>query len=120
MTNDAVDALLNIRESEFRLLSSPLIDGETEEQRVAKLYVLRGAGEYEEGILKTRPGIYAEVSRRFPGLVGLALSGARRVTERIRAKYTEEINQNEANRIRLDDRNSREQGSFSFANPDNP
>ena len=48
-----------------------------------RLYILRGAEAYGENIFKNRFDIYAYISQRSPGLVGLALSWAGGVTERI-------------------------------------
>lgn len=58
------------------------------------MYILRGAEAYGENIFKNRSDIYAYISQRSPGLVGLALSWAggvqKEFEQSVRKKQTKE------------------------------
>ena len=116
LKNDALSVIITLKDNEFKLANSPLLENETEEKRISKLFVVRGGLSYVERLIRQSEGTAAKLrTGRFQGIFGLDVSGGQTAIERIRQRYQAEINNNPNNIIKLSDKHSK-QGAFSNGN----
>lgn len=116
LNNDAMSVIISLKNREFELSNDPLLENETEEKRISKLFVVRGGLSYVERLIRQSDGTTTKLrAGGFQGIFGLDVSGGRTAIERIRQRYQAEINNNPNNVIKLSDKHS-EQGAFSNGN----
>lgn len=112
LKNDALSVIITLKDNEFKLANSPLLENETEEKRISKLFVVRGGLSYVERLIRQSEGTAAKLrTGRFQGIFGLDVSSGQTAIERIRQRYQAEINNNPNNVIKLSDKHSK-QGAF--------
>ena len=116
LNNDAMSVIISLKNREFELSNDPLLENETEEKRISKLFVVRGGLSYVERLIRQSDGTTTKLrAGGFQGIFGLDVSGGRTAIERIRQRYQAEINNNPNNVIKLSDKHSK-QGAFSNGN----
>ena len=116
LKNDALSVIMRLKEAEWDLANNPLVDGETEEKRISKLFVLRGGIDYVERLIRESNGTTTQLrARGFQSIFGLDVSNSRVSLGRFRQRYEKEIADNPENIIKISDKHS-EQGAFSNGN----
>lgn len=116
LKNDALSVIMRLKEAEWDLANNPLVDGETEEKRISKLFVLRGGIDYVERLIRESNGTTTQLrARGFQSIFGLDVSNSRVPLGRFRQRYEKEIADNPDNIIKISDKHSK-QGAFSIGN----
>lgn len=116
LKNDALSVIIRLKEAEWDLANNPLVDRETEEKRISKLFVLRGGIDYVERLIRESNGTTTQLrARGFQSIFGLDVSNSRVPLGRFRQRYEKEIADNPDNIIKISDKHS-EQGAFSIGN----
>lgn len=117
LNNDAMSVIISLKNREFELSNDPLLENETEEKRISKLFVVRGGLSYVERLIRQSDGTTTKLrAGGFQGIFGLDVSGGRTAIERIRQRYQAEINNNPNNVIKLSDKHSKQS---AFLMPEN-
>ena len=116
LKNDALSVIITLKDNEFKLANSPLLENETEEKRISKLFVVRGGLSYVERLIRQSEVTAAKLrTGRFQGIFGLDVSNSRVPLGRFRQRYEKEIAESSNNIINLSDKHSK-QGAFSNGN----
>jgi len=92
--NGEKNRLFWLKDLEVKLMTAELMDGETEEDRISSLYILRGELEYVRTLSRTKPSGDAKLLKGLSELCDMDVRAYRQRGQRIRDTYrkTGEIN----------------------------
>lgn len=117
LKNDLLRAIIRLKDMEWELANTPLLQNETEEKRISKLFVIRGGIDYVDGLVRKSNTTSTELrTRGFQRLFGLDVSNDRAAIDRIRKKYESEVAETPNNIIKLSDKHSKQS---AFLMPEN-